>query len=119
MEIVYIAAPFKKLNDRQRYFSVNMATQAAAIIFRKGHLAFSPLTHSFPIHKVDTQILHNLWLKLDLNILTICTSLAVLQLPGWTESMGVTEEIYAAKQFGLNIYYFDELKSIQNFEFTE
>jgi hypothetical protein len=99
--------------------SVKQATEAAAIIYSKGLFAFSPLTHSYPIWKLNNKITPHTWMGLDLQILPLCSHLLVLMLPGWEESIGIKLEREVAFKLNLKIRYFASLQSIQNFEFTK
>jgi hypothetical protein len=77
------------------------------------------INHGFPVycavvHWRNVAVEHNLphgyefWKKMDRLFISKSDGIVVLQLPGWRESIGVTDEIEIAKSLKLPIMYISE-----------
>jgi len=95
---IYVACPYSHPDQAVREERVLAADKYAAKLMERGHIVFSPLSHSHPISKhckVDPTD-HDFWLRQDLAWLKACHRMHVLCLDGWQESKGVKEEIEEA-----------------------
>lgn len=117
MKLVYIASPYtyksrfkllRKFIEWLRYYQV---TKVIGYLQDKHpNIAFiAPITQSHQTAKFmkNKNGEFSYWKNIDFKYIRQCNELWVIALNGWTESLGVKEEInYAAKQ-RLKIKYFD------------
>lgn len=92
--IVYLAAPYSHKDKsimRQRVIQIN---QAAATLSLNGIVPYSPISHWCEI-ATQCRLPHSwdFWEKLDKVFLDVCSSMAVLMLDGWDDSVGVKAEL--------------------------
>lgn len=96
--LVYLATPYRdKEYDVERYrYCTSLEVQSA--LLDAGIPCFNPLAHTVEmVEQYPPQYSeYSDWLLLDLNILKRCDELLVLALPGWEESSGVKQEMFAA-----------------------
>lgn len=98
---VYVGCPYTHKDPKVVEDRVRIATKLAAFIMSKGHVVFSPLTHSHTIADFlppEDRFSQEFWMGQDLPMLEACDVLAVLMLPGWEESKGLNTEIQAARR---------------------
>lgn len=109
-KLTYLACPYQHTDKqimRERFDAVN---RAAAQLMREGMYIFSPISHTHPIAECgDLPRGWDYWEAYDRALLSCCSRLIVLQLPGWEQSVGVRAEIAIAKELGLDIEYWDGL----------
>jgi len=103
MDLIYLACPYSHKNPKVRQRRFRAVTGASLELMKRGHLVFSPITHSHPIatlkgNKFKSDF--NAWKEFDFRMLSVCDSLYVLCLPGWTSSIGVQEEVKMAGKMG-------------------
>lgn len=103
--MIYLASPFTHPDADVRERRFQEACRAAAALMRAGLTVFSPIAHSVPIARFGLPTNWEFWSQVDRDYLSRCDLLAVLTLPGWRESVGVTAEIEFAREFGLPIVY--------------
>lgn len=102
---VYIAIPYSHPNPAVRVHRYNLATGYLAKLSAEKKVAFSPITHSHPMHEYDLPTDWEFWGAIDLRIISGCAELHVIIEDGWEESIGVQAEIKAAKKLGIPILY--------------
>jgi hypothetical protein len=111
--LYYIASPysskFKHIKER-RYDSV---CKAVSVFLKAGFMAMSPISLSHPIVRYGVPEDWSFWNKFDTKLMSKCSALIVLTLPGWEKSKGVTEEIRIAESMDMLIYYIS-LKELLN-----
>jgi len=105
--LVYLACPFWHCDPLIRQVRYRAVTVAAGWYFAHGVPVFSPVTHN---HQVKTsrymvergldQSLWEFWEPLDCHFLRSCSSMVVLCLSGWKESVGVTAETKYMRELG-------------------
>ena len=106
--MIYLASPYSHKEEWMRelrypkddvktFFSRERrrVTRAAAELVRRGHVVFSPITHSHPLDTVGGMQEHgwSFWQSQDIPFMEACDELHVLMLPGWKESEGVSAEV--------------------------
>ena len=104
--LIYLACPYSDPSEAVMLERFADVTRAAAGLSAKGYVVYSPITHSHPMRRLGR--LSNdweFWKRMDMTFLSLSNTVAVLQLPGWKESVGVTEEIRIAKAWGINVIY--------------
>lgn len=108
-DLIYLAVPFThpdKAVMEDRFKRVNAV---ASKIMARGDYVFSPISHTYPIAlSGDLPYDWDFWAGYDDVMISRCTSVYVLMLPGWKESKGVTAEIKLAKKYDIPVVYIDE-----------
>lgn len=104
--MIYLACPYSD-DDRQvmrrRFESAN---QVAALLMKDGRHVFSPISHSHPIAEAgDLPVDWGYWDEYDRRILSICSEMVVLCLPGYRESKGVAAEVAIAREMGIPVNF--------------
>lgn len=111
LPLAYLAVPYSDPNPAVREERFQAANSAAARLFQQGRQVYSPISHSHPITlagKLPEQF--SFWAKFDLDMLARCEELLVLRLPGWRDSVGVTAEIAAAREYGIPVKFLDPVQ---------
>lgn len=104
--LVYLAIPYTHPQAAVRKERYKLVTEIAAYYSKKGHIIFSPITHSHPM-----AINHNMpgtwdfWKKIDLEFLSHCHMMMIVALPDWKESVGVLAEKKFAEENGINVVF--------------
>jgi hypothetical protein len=108
MSIVYLACPYTHPDEAvmlQRYEAVNAA---AGELMLQGKVVFSPISHSRPIAEaMDFSTTWDFWKDQDLAMLKLCGELCVLALPGWKDSVGVSEEMAEANRLRIPVTFME------------
>lgn len=97
----YLASPYSRyhggLDEACRLVSV-----AAGVLMRRGHRIFSPIAHSHAISVAAgiNPLDWDFWRHQDEDHMKQANGLIILQLDGWRESVGVTDEIAAFEWMG-------------------
>lgn len=104
--LVYLASPYSHPLEYVRQTRFEQACAAAAALMRRGVYVFSPIAHTHPIAcagKLPTG--WDFWQPYDRLYLQACERMIVLQLEGWEESKGVSDEIFIMQTMGKPIEY--------------
>lgn len=113
MTLIYLACPYSHPNPavvQARYHYVN---KVAGVLMGRGQVVFSPITHSHVIaEEWALPRSWEFWREQDIEILKRCDLLVVLKIPGWEQSVGVTEEINAAIMNGMRVLHLDPEKDL-------
>ena len=109
-DLIYLASPFTNENHSVEQMRTGLAKEALSALLRMGLKAFSPICHSALVvsslrAKDYPPIPHDQWMKIDIDILSACKVLVVLELAGWHESEGVHAEIEFAEKNGIRTEY--------------
>lgn len=117
-ELVYLASPYShkdKAVMEERFRKVN---KVAAKLMTMGMHVFAPISHTHPI-ALEGELPKgwDFWEAYDTAMISRCTSLIVVMLDGWKESVGVQAEIKIAKQYELPVSYVDENGTWQKTEY--
>jgi len=100
---IYVAGPYTAPTPQEKRANIRRAREAAAEIYRRGHVPFCPhsmtagFEHDFP--DIDADV----YLDTDLVWLRLCHG--ILMLPGWEQSNGAQIEHSVAKRSCLRIFY--------------
>jgi len=100
---IYLAIPYSG-NEEESFRTANAF---AGKLMRKGHIVFSPISHSHPISKTFKEMPWEFWKSQDEAFLEWCDELCVIMADGWEDSRGVTEEIEIIKEMKKPINYMD------------
>ena len=119
--MIYLASPFtshhpyittRKEQEQDRY---SLACEAAGLIMWSGEIVFSPISHSYGPHlEVALPGDWSFWEIHDRWYLERCDSVLVLQLEGWSESVGIKAEIALAASLHKPVRFMsmDELRKL-------
>lgn len=107
--MIYLATPIKHEDPAVVAFRIATANQVAAKLHDAGIPVFSPASHSEAfIDLCEVRQPWSYWSAVDLPILKRCCSvLAVIAVPGWMESVGVSAEISEAEAIGMKVILID------------
>jgi hypothetical protein len=100
---VYLACPYSHPDPKVMDHRKREADMCAAKLMAKGHVVFSPLSHSRSIadHLPDELRCNwEFWQGQDLPLIDWADEVHVLTMPGWNVSVGVTVEIERARAAG-------------------
>ena len=105
-ELIYLAAPFTHSEKSVVEYRMSVVNKIAANLMASGEYVFSPLTHCYPLAQIaqlpgDWEF----WEGYDRLMMTKCTKVMVICMPGWKESIGVQAEIRLANEFGIPVEY--------------
>ncbi|MCA9056386.1 MAG: DUF1937 family protein [Planctomycetaceae bacterium] len=103
--MIYLASPYSHPDQTVCELRFHANVRIAAELIRQGHVVFSPIVHGHPLTKQQLSIEWSFWRRIDLTFLEACSELVVLTLPGWEQSVGVTEEIAVAEASGKPVQY--------------
>lgn len=106
MKYIYFASPYSHPNSEVRQKRFEVINSCVAELMLTGVVVYSPISHNHPI-AVSNQLPTGweFWNRLDEVFIHHCSSILVLQLKGWRDSVGVKAELEIAKKFGKPIYY--------------
>jgi hypothetical protein len=105
-DLIYLAVPYSHPDPAVREARFHAANKAAGAMMAAGLHVFSPISHTHPIALCcDLPLGFNYWEAFDRAILSRCTRLVILMLPGWSESTGVAGELAIAEEMGLPVEY--------------
>ena len=107
-DIVYLASPYTHPKKRVKLIRFRKAARAAAVLIKQGLFIFSPITHTYPMEEYGIPGDWEFWKAYDEKLLSICSRMIVLCLPGWEESVGVQAEISYMKAANKPISYVKE-----------
>ena len=104
--ISYLAAPYSSIHIHIRDRRYNQISFVASELMKRGEIIYSPITACHHI-AADYSLPFDAdyWLRTNLEFLTHCGKLYVLQLDGWEQSIGVKREIEFATERNIPIEY--------------
>lgn len=108
MGFIYLASPYSHPAPEVRHQRFEAVNKAAAELMRRGHVIFSPISHSHIIardHDLSTD--WGFWERIDLEFVKKCDELWVLKLDGWGKSRGVNSEISYAQLLGIPVKFIE------------
>lgn len=106
--MIYLASPYNHPDPAVRQARYDAACRAAAGLIRRGHVVFSPISHSHGIARYGLPVDWGFWERYDRQFLAACDELWVLMLDGWQASRGVQAEIAIAQSIGKAVRFVTE-----------
>lgn len=104
--MTYLASPFTSPSAVVRREQFEAAQRAALILIQRGHVLFSPIAYTFQFAEmIGTD--WEPWQTFDLGMIDAASSVAVLMLDGWRESVGVQAELRHARAIGKPVMFLD------------
>lgn len=110
MSFVYLASPYSHPLDNVRSERFRQAVAAADYQMHRGEIVFSPIAHSHPIDKLSRYAKrdHEFWMRQCIGMLRMADKLLVLDIDGWHDSKGVTQEIELARAMQIPVVHIDQ-----------
>jgi hypothetical protein len=106
--LTYLACPYSHADRAVRIARFNAANKAAGDLMKRGHIVFSPISHTHPIaEECELPKGWDFWESFDRAYLSASKLMVVLCLDGWQTSTGVTAEIGIAREQGIPIEYME------------
>lgn len=108
--IAYLACPYSHESGALENMRAKSATRLAVWLTKQGVTVFSPLTMTTEMDSVARASMsepmphdYDFWREHDRRFIEASGALVVLALDGWSDSVGVTDEIHAALDNSLPI----------------
>lgn len=96
---IYLCSPYSHHDPNVCHARFEAVNRKAAELMRKGHVVFSPISHSVCIaDHIGNHLDQDFWLNQDVAFLPWCDEVWVLKLEGWTESTGIKKELKMARK---------------------
>jgi uncharacterized protein DUF1937 len=103
--MIYLASPYKSSDPRVMVERYDAALKYTASLIQQGHRVFCTVVYTHPLNQLVGQLGWGFWKPFDFWFLARCDKVIVLKLPGWQESVGVEQEIEAARMLGLPVEF--------------
>lgn len=104
--MIYLATPYNHPDPEVRRLRFHAACHVAAHFMKEGAFIFSPIAHTHPISVAgELPVGWHYWEAYDKAMLSNCSELWVVEMPGWDTSAGVSGEIKIAAELGLKIKF--------------
>lgn len=105
----YLAVPYSHPDPEVRAARFKAANRVAGILMQRGHLVFSPISHTHPIaEECDLPRGWDYWSAFDRAYLAVSKVLIVLCIDGWRESVGITGEMSIAADMDVPVEFITE-----------
>lgn len=102
--MIYIACPYTHPSAITRAERSRKAGKAMLTLAEQGILAVSPIFYGHSIEeKFHITLPYDYWMQWSFDLMSKCSSLYVVTIPGWRESAGVRRECELADQLGVPI----------------
>jgi hypothetical protein len=104
--MIYIASPYSHPDPMVRERRFKAVREVVARLILDDHVAFSPIVYSHQFahsHGTDWDV----WREFDTRMIDAASELWVLQLDGWSDSVGVQAEMVHAKKLGKPVRFLD------------
>lgn len=106
MKLSYLAVPYSHPDPAIRAERFHAANLAAGELIRRGHIVFSPISHTHPIAEVcDMPKGWDFWHQYDRAFIAASRLLVVLCIEGWDRSVGVAAEFEIAREVDIPIMF--------------
>lgn len=110
---VYLASPLAAPSRRIRKVRFQQTVEATGRLIEKGFVVFSPIVHNFTVSlKSKMRMEFEDWRKYDFTMIDASRELWVLNIDGWSESVGVAEELNHA-HWNAHPTYFVDYKTLK------
>jgi hypothetical protein len=107
-KLIYLASPYSHPDDEVREDNYIVVSNIAAEMVSNGDVVFSPISYGHNLLEFkDMPSNWGFWFNFCVTFLLKCDKLVVCKMPGWENSMGVTEEIEIARNCGIEVEYIE------------
>ena len=106
-KVYYLASPYSHNTSEIKNLRYEAVDLVGAKLYEAGITIIEPIAscHHKSI-KFDMPTGYEYWKKRDRTFVQMCTGgIIVLCLPGWMESVGVSDEVHYAKTLGYDVFY--------------
>ena len=103
--MIYLASPYSDPDSAIREQRFEAACEATAVLMRQGQWTFSPIVNTHVLTTHGMPLDSGFWEPYNRELLSRCSELWVLMLPGWRESVGVRREVAMAEEMKLSVVY--------------
>lgn len=111
--LIYLASPYSHPDAEMREDRFRRVCVATAALMREGVHVYSPIAASHPLATIaELPTDFAFWQSYDEAMISRCSEVWVLTLPGWSESVGVREEIAIARRHGIPVRYAEEVNPL-------
>ncbi len=103
--MIYLASPYTHPNDAVRQARYEAAFKFSRDLTEMEVVNFSPIAygHQYALKGLPGD--EKFWRKFNFAILSACSTLYILKMPGWEKSSGIQSELDFAKERGLDCAY--------------
>jgi len=109
LDFIYLASPYSHPDPAVRLDRYHRVALVAGKLMQEGYTVFCPIAHSHQIGiALNKPTDHAFWVAQDMPFLRAASSIYVLILDGWKESVGVAYEIALAYEMDKGIVYIAE-----------
>lgn len=104
----YVSTPYSKYKDGLDV-AAEMACRLTAVLVDKGFPVLSPIAHSHAVAMAGglDPLDFELWMAANRRFMESAYGLIVIKMPGWEESVGMTEEIATFRAMEKPIHYLE------------
>lgn len=107
-KLIYLASPYSHPDDEVREDNYIVVSNIAADMVSNGHVVFSPISYGHNLLEFKNMPSNwEFWFNFCVTFLLKCDKLVVCKMPGWENSIGVTEEIEIARNCGIEVEYIE------------
>lgn len=104
--LTYLATPYSSHDPQVRLDRFLTVNAVASRLMSDGEHVYSPISHCHPIAVAGALPKDwNYWREYCITMMRCCTTLKVLMVPGWKESVGVDAEIAIAQNLNIPVEY--------------
>lgn len=107
-KLYYLASPYSHKNKFIETMRYEAVVYAATKLIQQGYTVLEPIAMCHEKGaRYELPSGYEFWKKRDRGFIEKCDGLIVLTLSGWTNSIGVCDEIKHAVSLGLDVHYID------------
>lgn len=108
-KLFYLASPYSHDNSFVMQFRYELIIYTASILTKQGFRLIEPIgmCHSSSLrHEMPTG--YEFWKTRDRGFIDVSDGIIVMKMPGWSTSVGVTDELEWAAKTGKPIYFIEQ-----------
>jgi len=107
--LIYLATPYNHADAEVREHRYRRAVEYATALLNMGAFVYSPIVHNHPVAiEGDLGREFTFWADFDYALIDRCDILAVAQIEGWQESIGIAAEVEYARSVKMPIRYLSD-----------
>jgi len=110
---VYVAGPYRAESPTGVMLNILRASRVAEFLWAKGYAVLCPHLNSALMTAVPPETF------LAGDLAWLATADIIVMLPGWSSSVGATQELVFAKTHGIDIVFFDQIEDMPDMNHNE